>query len=151
MLTGRPDVRRRVIGAITCYGLLLALAAGGQGIAVLVLGVGVGAFVADRRLGGPGDQPHAEATPRLPLAPAALLLWPVAANLLILGLVLAGGHPLDEVPPTAGVGVIGLAATAAGVTAARSRAPDTSHGWWALAGGASGITMFGVLIVTASS
>lgn len=152
MLAERPGARRRVIGAATCYGLLLALAAGGQGIAIVVLGAGVGVLIADWRLGGLGeDEPQLESTSRLPLAPAVLLLGPVAANLLILGLVFAGGHPFDEVPPTAGVGVVCLASTAGGVTAARHGAPDTSHGWWALAGGASGITMFGVLVVLASS
>jgi hypothetical protein len=141
----------RLIGAVSCYGLLLALAAGGAGIAILVLGVAIGAFVADWRLGGLGEEePQREPTRRLPLAPAALLLWPIAANLLIISLVVVGGNSLDDVPPAAGAGVVGLAATAAGVTAAQRGAPSTSHGWWALAGGASGITLFGVLAIVAS-
>jgi hypothetical protein len=147
----QPNARRRLIGAVSCYAILLALAAGGAGIAIVVLGVAIGAFVADWRLGLGEEERQLEAPGRLALALAALVLWPIAANLLIISIVLAGGHPLDDLPPAAGVGVIGLAATAAGVTAAQHRAPSTSHGWWALAGGASGITLFGVFVVVASS
>lgn len=150
-LSGRPGARRRVIGAVGCYAILLALAAGGTGIAILVLGVAIGAFFADWRFGGLGEDAPPDSAPRLALAPTALVFWPVAANLLMISLVLAGGHPLDDLPSGAGVGVIGLSTTAAGVSAAQHGAPSGTHGWWALAGGASGIILFGVFAVVASS
>lgn len=143
---GKFGIRQRIVGAVTCYAALLALAGSGIAAAMAVIGIGVGVLVADWRLAGPVQDAEQVATaPRWPLATTALLVMPVAANVLIVAVVVAGDSSLEALPLEASAGVVMLAALAAGLTAVRHDAPAESHGWWALGGGGVALVLFGVL------
>lgn len=143
---GEFGVRRRVVGAITCYAALLALEAWGGLIAIVVIGIGMGVVIADWRLAGPVEDVQRDVVaPRWPLAATALVIMPVAANVLIVPLVVAGGNSLEALPLEASAGVVALATVGAGLAAVRHNAPDGTHGWWALGGGGVAVILFGVL------
>lgn len=148
--SGEFGVRQRVIGAVTCYAALIALAAFGLVAAIAVIGAGLGVVVADWQR-PTRSASSAPASPSWPVATTALLVVPVASNVLIIGLVAAGGSPLDALPLEASAGVATLAAFGAGVAAVRGDAAPESHGWWALAGGGVAVILFGVLVALFSS